>query len=131
MVPISICAILPISIVLIVFIASMYTEKRRAEVLIKAIESNNGIDADKLAEAFGKPKKTARENLNTRLLLGCIFSFVGIVFCVLGVISILSNGGFESSTGSNFMPLIIGGCSLAIGLSFLVVYFVTRKQVKD
>ena len=80
LVPISICAILPISIVLVVFLASMYSEKKRAQVLIKAIEANNSIDADKLADALRKPKKTALEILNRRLLWGCIFSLIGIAF---------------------------------------------------
>ena len=118
LVPISICAILPISIVLVVFLASMYSEKKRAQVLIKAIEANNSIDADKLADALRKPKKTALEILNRRLLWGCIFSLIGIALLVLGFINKTEFFSF-------------GGLSLALGASFLIVYFATRKQVTD
>lgn len=129
LVPIFICAILPISIVLIVFLSVMNSENKRAKVLIKAIESNNGIDADKLAEALQKPKKTAREILNGRLLRGCIFSFIGLALCIIGIVSLCTGSEFSSDPVT--VPLIFGGASIAIGLSYLVVYFVTRKEVKD
>lgn len=129
LVPIFICVVLPVAIVGIVFAASMNSDNKRAKVLIKAIESNCNIDADKLAEAMRKPKKSAREILNQRLLMGCIFSFVGVALCILGLVSYCTGQGFNSDPVT--IPLMFGGASLAIGLSFLVVYFVTRKQVKD
>ena len=127
--PVCVCVVLPVLIVLIVFLASMNSENKRAQVLIKAIEANNNIDADKLAEAMKKPQKTQREILNLRLLRGCLFAFVGFALCVVGIISYCSDSGFQ--TASVTIPLIFGGASLAIGLSYLMVYFVTRNQIKD
>lgn len=129
LIPIFVCVVLPVAIVAIVFAAAINNDNKRAEVLIKAIESNGGIDADKLAEALQKPKKTARELLYHRLLRGCIFTFIGIALCVVGIV--LSYYVSESSEDSFIIPLVFGGVSIAIGLSYLVVYFVTRKQVKD
>lgn len=126
LVPIFVCVVLPVAIVAIVFAASMNNDNKRAKVLIKAIESNCGIDADKLAEALQKPKKTAREILNLRLLRGCIFSFIGIALCIIPFCM-----GSEFSGDPFTLSLVFGGASLAIGLSYLVVYFVTRKQIKD
>ena len=54
LVPIFVCVVLPVAIVAIVFAAAMNNDNKRAKVLIKAIESNCGIDADKLAEALQK-----------------------------------------------------------------------------
>lgn len=62
LVPIFICAILPMSIVLIVFLTIMNSDNKRAKVLIKAIEANNNIDTDRLAEALQRPRKSSREN---------------------------------------------------------------------
>lgn len=129
LIPIFVCVVLPVAIVAIVFAAAMNNDNKRAKVLIKAIESNNGIDADKLAEALQKPKKTAREILNLRLLRGCIFSFLGIALCIVGLLYLCM--GTESSIDYVNVPLVFGTASLAIGLSYLVVYFVTRKQIKD
>lgn len=129
LVPIFVCVVLPIAIVAIVFAAVMNNDNKRAKVLIKAIESNCGIDADKLAEALQRPQKTACEILNLRLLRGCIFSLIGIALCTIGIVSLYA--GTEFSADPVTVPLVFGGASLAIGLSYLVVYFVTRKQIKD
>lgn len=129
MIPIFICVVLPIAIVAIVFAAVINNDNKRTQVLIKAIESNCEIDVDKLAEALQKPKKTAREILNLRLLRGCIFSFIGLALCIVGIVSHCQ--GTEFSSDPVTFPIVFGGASLAIGLSYMVVYFVTRKQIRD
>ena len=129
LVPIFVCVVLPVAIIAIIFGASINSDNKRSKVLIKAIESNCDIDADKLAEALQKPKKTAREILNLRLLRGCIFSLVGIAVCIIGIIAY--SMGTEFPADAVTVPLIFGGTSLAIGLSYLVVYFVTRKQINE
>lgn len=129
LVPIFVCVVLPVSIIAIYYAAQMNSDKQRTKVLLKAIESNCGLDADKLAEAFQKPKKTAREILNLRLLRGCIFTFIGVALCIVGIVSLCT--GTEFSEDAVTVPLLFGGASLAIGLSYLVVFFVTRKQLKD
>lgn len=129
LVPIFVCVVLPVAIVAITAATKMNSDNKRSNVLIKAIESNCGIDADKLAEALQKPKKTAREILNQRLLRGCIFSFIGIALCIVGIVSLCM--GTEFAADPVTVPLLFGGASLAVGLSYLVVYFVTRKQIDD
>lgn len=122
LVSIFVSAIMPIAIVAIVFINSMNRDNKRTKILIKAIESNN-VDAAKLAELLQKPQKTPRELLNRRLLLACRFSFVGIALCLLSFVT----------QWHNFMPITVplGILLLAVGLSYLVVYFVTRRQIND
>lgn len=129
LVPIFVCVVLPVAIVGIYYWSQINAENKRAEILMKAIEANCGPDADKLAEALQKPRKTAREILNLRLLRGCMFTFVGLGLCVVGIVSACMGTEFASDPVT--VPLVFGGASLAIGLSYLVVYFVTRKQVKD
>ena len=129
LVPIFICVVLPVAIVAIVYSSVMNNDNKRAQVLIKAIESNCGIDADKLAEALQRPRKTALQILNLRLLRGCIFFLTGIVLCCIGIISFCV--GVKFLDEPVFIPLVLGGPSLVIGLSYLIVYFVTRKQIKD
>ncbi len=129
LVPIFVCVVLPVAIVGIVFAAAMNSENKRAQVLIKAIESNCGIDADRLAEALRKPVRTAREVLNLRLLRGCVFSFTGLAAVIAGIIALCA--GAELSSPLVAILMLAGGVALAIGLSYLVVYAVTRKQVQD
>lgn len=129
LVPIFVCVVLPVAIVGIYYWSQINAENKRAEILMKAIEANCGPDADKLAEALQKPRKTAREILNLRLLRGCMFTFVGLGLCIVGIVSACM--GSEFASDPVMVPLVFGGASLAIGLSYLVVYFVTRKQVND
>lgn len=128
LVPIFICAILPMSIVLIVFIAIMNSDNKRAKVLIKAIEANNNIDTDRLAEALQRPRKSLREKLYGRLLRGCIFTLAGLFVGAVGVVNLCTGSTFEADPVT--VPLVFGGASLAVGISFLIVYFVTRKQIE-
>jgi len=118
--PIAICVVLPVLVVWLTSRRSINNDNRRAEVLLKAIEANNNIDADKLAEAFAKPRMSAREILNARLLRGCIYTLLSIPF---GVAALISPPQLLS------MLCMCGLASLAVGVSYLIVYFVTRKQV--
>lgn len=128
LVPIFICAIMPISIVLIVMLAKMNTDKQRTRIIIKAIEANSNIDADKLAESLRKPQRTPREILNLRLLRGCIFTLIGIGLCLCGLLS--HSGGAEFGEDSVLLPFMMGFASFSVGLSYLIVYFVTSKDIK-
>ncbi len=128
LVPIFICVVLPVAIVFIVFYASVNSDNKRAEIIIKAIEANNGVDADKLAESLknGSKTKTEREILNLRLLRGCIFSLIGLCVIILDLLNLAPCLEFQSN-----IFVLLGAISFAIGVSYLVVYYVTRKQKSD
>lgn len=129
LVPIFVCVVLPVAIVALLVIPSVNSANKRAKVLIKAIEANNGIDTEQLAKSLEKKQLTPREQLNRRLQRGCLYSFLGLFLASIGIIS-LCDGSDLSSDGVT-IPLIACGICLAIGLSNLVVYFASRKQVKD
>ncbi|MGM9861738.1 MAG: DUF6249 domain-containing protein [Muribaculaceae bacterium] len=122
LVPLGICVALPVLIVWIVFRTIKNNDNKRAEVLIKAIESNNNIDADKLAEALAKPRKSPRQLLTLRLLRGCIFTFIGIA---------ATTYHFIAANDEDSQILLLAVISIAIGISYLVVYFMTRNDVNN
>lgn len=128
LVPIFICCVLPVCIVGIIFWTAKNNDDKRAEVLIKAIEAGNGMDADRLAEALSKPRKTPREILNKRLLTGCVLSFMGLALMIVAVVGLCTGAEFADDQVS--IPMMIGGVCLGIGAAYLVVWFVTRKQVE-
>ena len=116
---------LPIAIVLIVSMRKKNSDNKRTEILIKAIESGEELDADKLAEALGKPRQTPLEVLNARLLRGCMFTLVGLALAVLYLV-------WPEYDMSSLMAFILfGAISIAVGIAYLIVYFVTRRQVND
>lgn len=47
----------------------------------------------------------------------------------MGIVNLCMGTNFEADPVT--VPLVFGGASLAVGISFLIVYFVTRKQVED
>nr|MDE7420236.1 hypothetical protein [Muribaculaceae bacterium] len=120
--------VMPIAIVLIVALRKSNTVNKRSEILIKAIEANKEVDTDKLIEAMREPKKSPQEILNARLLRGCMFSLIGLALAIVGIVNLAN--GTEFSADPVTIPLMFGGISLAIGISYLIVYFVTRNQIE-
>ncbi|MDE6397564.1 MAG: hypothetical protein K2K84_09860 [Muribaculaceae bacterium] len=128
LVPIFVCVVLPVSIVLIISLQKRNSDNRRAQILLKAIEANKDLDVDRLTDAMsnGRVVMTPRELRNRRLLRGCMFTLVGIVLVTLGLC--LKIDGMDLDYDSVFVPVMLGGCSLAVGVSYLIVYYVTRNQ---
>ncbi len=126
-IPLGICVVLPCGILGIIFWFLNNRVNKNAEIAIKAIESNSAIDVDKLIAAMATPEKTPRQLLNLRLLRGCIFSLTGIALVIFA--AILS---FQLP-GQNYQmfPILIGSLLLAIGIAYLIVYFVTRKSIQS
>ena len=123
-----ICVALPVLIVWLICRASINRDNKNAEIVIKALENNSAIDADKLVEALGKKQRSPRELLNIRLLRGCIFTFLGIAFAIVAYIIGCYMGGLYKDM---WMFIIPAGIALAIGIAYLIVYFTTRKYVKS
>lgn len=131
LIPICICCVLPITIVWIVMKTARFRESKRTEVLIKAIESGKDLNANMIASAMAKPDKprrSPREILNIRLTLGCVFTLIAVL---IGACNIL--GYCMGAPDVDFLigAMMLDSIPLGVGLAFLIVYFVTRKQVKD
>mgnify|MGYP006954049117 FL=1 len=93
---------------------------------MKAIESNKEIDANKLAESLGSPNNQNQKSdiLSKRLLRGLMFSFIGLAL-IIGSLLIFRNGGSGDTPEFGVMS---GAVLLAIGISYLIVYWVTNRQ---
>ena len=125
-VPLGICIILPCIIVGIIFWFLNNRVNKNAEIAIKAIESNSSLDIDKLIAAMAKPEKTPQQLLNLRLLRGCILSLVGVA---VGLFSAVIYSHFDDAA-TTYFSLLISCIFLAVGIAYLIVYFVTRKAVE-
>lgn len=125
LVPIFCGCVLPIAIVLIISMRKKNNDDKRAEILIKAIESGEEVDAEKLADALGKPKHTPLEILNARLLRGCMYTLIGLALAVV----YLAWPDYDANVLSSLM--FLSAISTAVGIAYLIVYFVTRGQVLD
>lgn len=129
LIPIFICVVLPVAIVLIISISKIKTDNLRTQIIIRAIEANKDVDTAKLLESMKKPQKTARDILFLRLLRGCIFTLIGLFSIILGICTFANGEDFSSDPV--FFPSFLGCVFLAIGISYLIVYFATRNSVND
>lgn len=126
LVPIFICCVLPLGVVVTVFLSGMYGDKKRTEVLTKAIEAGGNVDIDKLVEAMGRRRRSPLETLNRRLLWGFICLLTGV--CLIVVPLML---GMQKEYDDYQTFIIFGSIIAAIGVALLLVYFMTRKQVME
>ena len=117
-VPLGVCVIMPVMIVWLTTRCEINRQKCKADILMKAIEAGKAIDTDKLTNALTKQSRTPKEVLNLRLLRGCIFSLIGAFLVALSLIPAFD---IEIITPA--------GISLSIGIAYLIVYFVTRKEI--
>lgn len=123
LVPIAVAVVLPVLIVWIVFRAASNKDNKNAEIIIKAIENNSTVDTDKLVNALSKHGKTPQQLLHLRLLRGCIFTFISIAMAICIAIKSYS----LPETHLRYSSMMFSGIFLAIGIAYLVVYFVTRN----
>ncbi len=118
-IPILICVVLPIAIVWIVSHYRRLDTDRKAEVMIKAIESGTPVDP-----AFFKPQKkdrTVKQDLLDRLNGACVTSLMGAAFLMLSIF------GIDFMGFGRFLP-VAGAVMLAIGIALFIVYFVGKKM---
>lgn len=125
LIPLGICVALPVLIVWLVTRNKTNADNRRAEVLIKAIENNCDTNMEALSESMAAPKKSPRELLNSRLLRGVLFSLLGVAF---GIFSYVSTTVPDTDFDDWGVFMVMSGIAFAIGIAYLVVYLITRKQ---
>ena len=123
LVPIFICVVLPVAIVWIVSYYRRLAAEKKAEVMLKAIESGTPVDPD-----FFKPEKkkapSLKEKLLERLNGACVTSLMGVAFLVVNYFFPDSN----FFAFGQFLPFA-GAILLAIGIALFVVYFVSKKML--
>lgn len=124
-VPIFICVVLPVSIIWIIYRNATNRDNRNAAIIMKAIETDSDIDTDKLVEALGKQRKTDRQIAMLRLLRGCIFTLIGLTTAGLAIVTGIMNEDMEDA----FDLFVVSGICLSVGIAYLIVYFVSRKQL--
>ena len=120
LVPIGVAVVLPIAIVAIVFRSALASERNRKEIVLAVLEKNPDIDVEQLMKNLKKSEKLIKEKLLARLERGCGSCLMGVAFLLLY---------FFEFMGRTDLPLIMGPALIAIGIAFLVSYFVGRRML--
>ena len=119
LVPIGVAVVLPVAIVAIVFRSALASERNRKEIILAALEKNPNLDVEDLVKRMKKSNKLIKEKLLARLERGCLCCLMGVAFVLLY---------FFLSVQNEFL-IITGAALIAIGIAFLVSYFVGRRML--
>lgn len=120
LVPIGVAVVLPIAIVAIVFRSALASERNRKEIVLAALEKNPDIDVEQLMKNLKKSEKLIKEKLLARLERGCLCCLMGVAFMLLYF--------FLGVQGEDFI-VVVGAALIAIGIAFLISYFVGRRML--
>lgn len=116
-VPITVCFILPVSIVALVMWTRRHEVSKKAEIILRAIENGAAVDTNLLNPS--KKSKTVKQKLLDKFTGGCITSFMGAAFLILSLLPDVIDVSFS----------IPAGCILlAVGIGLFVSYFVGKKM---
>ena len=124
-VPIGICVILPIIIVWLIMRRKTNETNKRTEVLLAVIEKNPDLDMEDLIRKMNPKSKTTKERLMSRLLWG-------LVFIAIGTSTLLSAlyQDYQGGASVDYFAIYSGcGCVLLIGISFVAVFFISKRML--
>ena len=122
LIPICICVVLPVMVVWLVTRARIKKNEQKMAVLMKAIE--NGVDIDpELLISETESSRNTKMRLIKKLTTGIVCSMIGVVLIVCPSID-----AFEGVAGLE-MLYIIGGVMVAMGVAYMVAFFVGRKYL--
>ena len=120
LIPIGVVVVLPVAIVAIVFKSALASERNRKEIILAALEKNPNLDVEDLVKRMKKSNKLIKEKLLARLERGCLCCLMGVAFMVLY---------FFLGVQSEDLIVVVGAALIAIGIAFLVSYFVGRRML--
>lgn len=118
--------ILPIVMVLMNTRRRMNETETRKQIVLAAIEKNKETDVEELLKKMAPKQKLLKEKLLSKLLWGCIFSLIG--FIIFGCGLWIDWCGGSDPDEIHFL-YFCGGVLFAIGLGFLIYYFVGKKML--
>lgn len=124
LIPICVCVVLPVLIVRIVGKVKQNETNRKAEIMLKALDSGAKIDTDFFRSQHGD--KTIKERLLGRLTSACITGLIGLTFVAAGIMMKLDGAADSDAIILTCLP---GGILLAIGIALFIVYFTGKKML--
>lgn len=117
---------LPIWIALFVYRHKVNATNKRTQVILTALEKNEGSLPKELIKSINEPKKSIKERLLGKLLLGILCSLAGLGL-IIAVIVEYCTGSREYFDADG---LALGLVIMAAGVAFLVYYFIGRRALQ-
>ncbi|MBR6082474.1 MAG: hypothetical protein IKP62_06080 [Salinivirgaceae bacterium] len=129
LVPIALGCVLPIMIVWLNNRRRIIEDQSRSQIIMALIEKNPNLDIEETLKKFAPAKKKPKllkEKLLNKLLLGIIATTIGVGLTILDLCICYAGG----ASGDLFWQLgLISGISTAVGIAFLIYYFIGKKML--
>ena len=124
-IPLGICVVLPIACVCLFVYMKNHEINKRSEILLAAIEKNMDIDVDVLFRKLADSQQTLKERILKKLTKGLLFSAVGLGLLCVSVWRLFD--GFVTDLW--YVILFIAAISLLIGIAYIIVYVISKKEL--
>lgn len=117
---------IPILIAAFTYRRKLNETNKRAQVVLAAIEKGTGEMPEELLKSLNKPQKSLKQQLLDKLMWGILCSVAGVGVAIAAVIEY-----YYGEEGYPFDAdyLILSALLLAVGIGFLVYYFVGRRML--
>ncbi len=124
---ISCCVVLPLMIVWLTNKRKNHEIDKKSEILMALLEKNPNLDPvevmNKLNMSQDSDRKPLKQKLLEQLLTGCICLLIGIVLFVTHLFDMIF-------LGNKTMGVVGGGVTAAVGIAYIIYYFVSRKMLQ-
>lgn len=120
------CVFLPIISIMSVWLVmrnKANETNKRTEVLLAAIEKNSDLDIEDLIRKMNPKPKATKERLMSRLLWGLVFIAIGTSLLLSDIYVYIAGGVIGP------VDLFTSGCLLLIGISFIAVFFISKRML--
>ena len=117
---------LPIVIAILVYRRKVNETNKRTQVLMTALEKNAGVIPEELMKNLSNLQKSIKEKLLGKLLWGILFSLAGLGLVIAVIVEYRTEVDCEFD--ADF--LAIGLILIAVGVAFLVYYFVGCRALQ-
>lgn len=124
LVPLGVCVVLPVMMVWLIGRVRQNETNKKAEVMLKAIESGVQVDMDQF-KAQKKSPKSIKQELLDKLNGACICGLIGLFFLTFYIVRLFNPAFGGNMFGSYLLPA--GGILLAVGLGLLISYLAGKK----
>ena len=128
MIPIFVCVVLPVTIVWLVARTRQNETNKKAEIMLKAIESGANVDLKQFETEKKSHPKTIKQELLDKLTGACVTTFMGVAFLTWALLGYLIPEYTDGRLFNRLAP-VTGGIMLAIGIGLFISYFAGKKML--
>ena len=131
LIPLGVCVALPVLTTWLAMRAKINKDNVNKDILISALDKNPDIDVEQFLKKINPPKKEKllKEKLLEKLLWAIICLVFGVIGAGIGIYMMATTAISDGSHAVGLFFFAIGGCILAVGIAFLINYYVGEKML--